>query len=172
MRVVVVHDDPTFADPLAALLAGQDVALFTDPMAALDALDTVRTIEVLVTRVQFAPGQPNGIALARVARIKRPGIRVLFVAHPKFAGDAADLGTFMAHPVSVADVAQTVGRLLVEWRTPAAPAHRPVPPDRLRAVASCDRPHCWATAHGQASARGVPEHEAPQRSYEGAVRSA
>jgi hypothetical protein len=48
--VVVVHDNPTFADPLAALLgAGQDVALFTDPMAALDALDTARTIEVLVT---------------------------------------------------------------------------------------------------------------------------
>jgi CheY-like chemotaxis protein len=106
-RVVVVHDDPTFADPLAALLgAGQDVALFTDPMAALDALDTARTIEVLVTRVQFAPGQPNGIALARMARIKRPGT--------EFAGDAADLGTFMAHPISVADVAQTVGRLLVE----------------------------------------------------------
>jgi DNA-binding NtrC family response regulator len=114
-RVAVVHDDPTFADPLAALLgAGQDVALFTDPMAALDALDTARTIEVLVTRVQFAPGQPNGIALARMARIKRPGIRVLFVARPEFAGEAADLGTFMAHPVSVADVAQTVGRLLVE----------------------------------------------------------
>jgi DNA-binding NtrC family response regulator len=114
-RVVVVHDNPTFADPLAALLgAGQDVALFTDPMAALDALDTARTIEVLVTRVQFAPGQPNGIALARMARIKRPGIRVLFVARPKFARDAADLGTFMAHPVSVADVAQAVGRLLVE----------------------------------------------------------
>jgi DNA-binding NtrC family response regulator len=114
-RVVVVHDDPTFADPLAALLgAGQDVALFTDPMAALDALDTARTIEVLVTRVLFAPGQPNGIALARMARIKRPGIRVLFVALPEFARDAADLGTFMAYPVSVADVAETVGRLLAE----------------------------------------------------------
>ena len=112
-RVVVVHDDPTFADPLAALLgAGQDVALFTDPMAALDALDTAQTIEVLVTRVRFASGQPHGIALARMARIKRPGIRVLFVARPEFAVDAAGLGTFMARPVSVADVAEAVGRLL------------------------------------------------------------
>ena len=114
-RVVVVHDDPMFADPLAALLgAGQDVALFTDPMAALDALDTARTIEVLVTRVRFAPGQPNGIVLARMARIKRPGIRVLFVARPEFAGHTAGLGTFMAQPVSVADVAETVSRLLAE----------------------------------------------------------
>ena len=71
-RVVVVHDDPTFADPLAALLrAGQDVALFTDPMAALNALDTARTIEVLVTRVRFAPGQPNGVALARMDQASR-----------------------------------------------------------------------------------------------------
>src|SRR3954453_3307709 len=45
-RVVEVHDDPTFADPLAALLgAGQDVALFTEPMTGLDSLDTARTID-------------------------------------------------------------------------------------------------------------------------------
>ena len=113
-RIVVVHDEPEFADPLAAMLgaAGQDVAVFADPMAALHALDTAQTIEVLVTRVRFAPGQPNGFALARMARIKRPGIRVLFVARPEFAGDAAGLGMFMAHPVSVADVAEAVGHLL------------------------------------------------------------
>ena len=56
-RIVVVHDEPEFADPLAAMLgaAGQDVAVFADPMAALHALDTVQTIEVLVTRVQLRP---------------------------------------------------------------------------------------------------------------------
>jgi hypothetical protein len=112
-RMVVVHDEPEFADPLAAMLGSdQDVAVFADPMAALDALDTAQTIEVLVTRVRFASGQPHGIALARMARIKRPGIRVLFVARPEFAVDAAGLGTFMARPVSVADVAEAEGRLL------------------------------------------------------------
>jgi hypothetical protein len=51
-----------FADPLAAMLrlSGQNVSVLADP--ALDAID------VLVTRVRFAPQTPNGISLALMAR--------------------------------------------------------------------------------------------------------
>jgi hypothetical protein len=53
-----------FADPQAAMLrlSGQNVSVLADPLVALDAID------VLVTRVRFAPQTPNGISLALMAR--------------------------------------------------------------------------------------------------------
>jgi hypothetical protein len=49
-------------------------------MAALDAIEVGSRLRVLVTRVDFGPGKPNGIALARMVRVKRPGTKVVFVA--------------------------------------------------------------------------------------------
>jgi DNA-binding NtrC family response regulator len=113
-RVVVVHDEPGFADQLAGALrlAGHDVAAFVDPMLALDALDAAQHIEILITRVEFPPGKPNGIALARMARAKRPGVRVVFIARPEFAAHAEGLGEFLSVPIDIADVVAVVGRLL------------------------------------------------------------
>jgi hypothetical protein len=57
------------------------------------------------------------MALGKIARARslpQTKNRGQQLTDTKFARDAADLGTFMAHPVSVADVAQAVGRLLVE----------------------------------------------------------
>jgi DNA-binding NtrC family response regulator len=89
-RLVVVHDDPGFSQQAvdALRLAGYEVAAFTDPMAALDALKNALRVEVLITCVQFPPGKPNGVALALMARHKRPGIKVLFTARPEFAEHA------------------------------------------------------------------------------------
>jgi DNA-binding NtrC family response regulator len=112
--VVVVHDEPEFADPLAAMLrlSGQNVSVLADPLEALDALDAAQPIDVLVTRVRFAPQTPNGISLALMARARRPDIQVLFVALPEFAEYAVGVGMFMAHPVSIPDVVEAVGNLL------------------------------------------------------------
>jgi DNA-binding NtrC family response regulator len=119
--VVVVHDEPEFFDQLtgALSLAGYDVVAFVDPMTALDALDASLLIEVLVTRVRFAVGKINGVALARMARSKRPGIRVLFTALPEYAEYADGLGKFMPMPVSVPNVVDAVARLL------GADGHKP-----------------------------------------------
>jgi DNA-binding NtrC family response regulator len=113
-RVVVVHDEPEFVVELATALrsAGHHVATFPHPMAAWDALESAREIEVLVTRVQFQPGKSNGVALARVARTKRPGIRVLFTGLRQHASHTEGLGTFMPLPVRVPDVVEAVTRLL------------------------------------------------------------
>jgi hypothetical protein len=54
--------------------AGYDVAAFTDSMTAMDALLTSSPIELLITRVRFPDNTPNGVALGRMARIKRPGV--------------------------------------------------------------------------------------------------
>jgi len=113
-RIVVVDDDPRYVDDLATLLRrdGHDVATFPDPLAAWDALEAAKRTEVLVTRVEFAPGRSNGLALARMARSKRREIRVLITAQPEHARDAAELGTFLPLPVEVAGVARIVMSLL------------------------------------------------------------
>jgi DNA-binding NtrC family response regulator len=113
-RVVVVHDEPEFLDAVATALesAGHQVATFPDPMAAWDAMEAAQEVEVLVTRVQFEPGRSNGIALAAIARLKRPEIRVLFAALPQHAPHTDGLGTFMSMPIPVPEVVEAVTGLL------------------------------------------------------------
>src|SRR5262249_23074597 len=60
-----------------------EVAPFSDPMRALDALDGAQTVELLITRVQYPAGKPTGIVLARMARWRRPQIRILMMAVPE-----------------------------------------------------------------------------------------
>jgi hypothetical protein len=92
-------------------LAGHYTAAFVNPMAALEALDNDR-IDDLVTMVQFAVGKPNGIALGRMARVRRHSSRILFTAQPEFAELVRDLGEMLPMPVSVAEVVRAVGGLL------------------------------------------------------------
>src|SRR4051812_170455 len=50
-RVTIAHTDPTLINLAPSLRAdGHDVALFTDPIAAWDALGGARRIEALITR--------------------------------------------------------------------------------------------------------------------------
>jgi DNA-binding NtrC family response regulator len=72
--VVIVHDDPVFLDTAAAALrnAGHEVATFDDPMTALSELEAATSVEVLVTRVTFPEGTPNGISLALVKKRSAP----------------------------------------------------------------------------------------------------
>src|ERR1700742_2523808 len=101
-RIVVVHDDVTFLREIGAGLteAGQDNRTFEDVSAAWEALREAKSIEVLITRVQFGPGKPHGLALARWARISCPGIRVLFAASSEFRAEAEEVGLFLPMPVA------------------------------------------------------------------------
>ena len=116
-RVVVVLDE---ADGLAArtvetlLAEGIDALILPSSMVALDALEASQRIELLVTCPQFANGPPNGIALARMARLKRPGVEVVFVGSLEFAHLAEGLGEFLPTPTTVDEVTSTVTRLLMK----------------------------------------------------------
>ena len=81
-------------------------------------------MELLVTRVNFGPGKPHGLALARSARMRRPGVRVLIVARPEYAEDAAGTGLFLPHPVTVPQVAETIERMLADDQLGAAHPRR------------------------------------------------
>jgi hypothetical protein len=116
-RVVVVLDG---ADGLAqrtveTLLAdGIDALALPSFMVALDALEASQRIELLVTCPEFVAGPPNGIALARMARLKRPGVKILFIGSLEFAHLADGLGEFLPTPTSVDDVTGVVTRMLMK----------------------------------------------------------
>jgi DNA-binding NtrC family response regulator len=115
--VLVVHDDQNIRDLAVSALRAVflDAIGFDDPMVALDAIEASSRVRVLVTRVAFGPGKPNGVALARMVRLKRPGTKVVFIAREEYAPQAEGLGVFLPRPFDPDILVATVGRLLVTW---------------------------------------------------------
>ena len=113
-RIVIVQDDRTFLESLMDRInaAGHDFAAFSDPRAALSALEGARTVEVLITGVSLGTGQGVGLSLARLARAARPGVKVLFVARPGYQYLTKGLGEFMPAPANVDDVVMLVDQML------------------------------------------------------------
>ena len=114
-RIVVVHDDPNFRECAVTALqaAGYDTNAFAASMAAIDALDeAAERIELLFTRVRFPEGTPHGVSLASMALMKKPGVRVLFVARDENREHTEGLGEFLAVPVTGAELVTTVKRML------------------------------------------------------------
>jgi DNA-binding NtrC family response regulator len=112
--IVLVHDDVRFRDEatLALQATGLEVMAFSGSMAALTALESAKTVELLITRVSFPAGTPNGISLALVARAKRPGLKVLFTSKPETQEFIGDIGTHMPTPVTIPElVAAAMGLL-------------------------------------------------------------
>jgi hypothetical protein len=108
-RIVVVHDDLIFTAALADKL-GPDVAWFADPLKALTALAYAKSITFLVTRLQFADGQPIGLSLARMARATRPEVRVIFTGDPHHREYARGVGEFVLEPTDATHVG-----MVIEW---------------------------------------------------------
>lgn len=136
-RIVVVLNEQEIAEEATSALRaqGQDAVALVDPMTALEALEGAERIEVLVTCLDFAPGKPNGVALGCMARLKRPGIRVLFVGPADLESLAEELGTFMPSPVTGPQVVERVLQTLdtasdIRW-TPL----RTSPRDQAQSVA-------------------------------------
>jgi DNA-binding NtrC family response regulator len=113
-QIVVVHNDAAFSGPVSRALRedDHDVMVFPDPLVALNALEAAEQVKLLITRVEFPAGRSNGMALALMARRKRPGVKVLFVCRPPFRKHVEDLGEVLTTPVSIAEVVEAAARLL------------------------------------------------------------
>src|SRR4051794_11166981 len=111
--VTVVLTEPSLAD-LAPWLrnTGFEVANFTDPIAAWDTLTGRRRIAALITAVEFGPNLPHGVALARAARARIPGVRVLFIGPPETEALTDGVGMFLGLPVAIQTVSAALTRLL------------------------------------------------------------
>jgi hypothetical protein len=113
-RAVVVLNELEIAEKAASALRaqGQDALALVDPMTALERFEMPERLEVLITGVDFAPGKPNGIALGRMARLKRPGICVLFIGPADLEKHTEGVGTFLTSPVTVPQVVEGVLQML------------------------------------------------------------
>ena len=115
-RIVVVHDDQEFRESVVTVLrtAGYDTKAFAASMAAIDALEAAQRIELLITRVRFPEGTPHGVSLASMALMKKPGVRVLFVAREENREHTEGLGEFLAVPMTGPELMMAVKRILSE----------------------------------------------------------
>jgi len=114
-RVVVVLRDWNLASLTASTLLahGIDAVAFGRPAVALQELQQGVGTDILVTSADFQPGLPKGISLARMTRLRRPDLKVIFVDRQEVAGEvAAESNSFLRTPVTGVEVARAVARLL------------------------------------------------------------
>jgi DNA-binding response OmpR family regulator len=109
-QIVLVHDDEAFRKSVAEALEaeGYTVVCYPDALAAADALAALNLVELLITRARFQPGRSNGASLARMMKLQKSSLRVIFVAMPETYEHVADLGTFLPAPVAIPDLVQAV----------------------------------------------------------------
>jgi DNA-binding NtrC family response regulator len=114
--VLVVHSETDARELMlsAVRVAGFEAVGFSDPMRALDAVESDSRIRVLVTRINFGEGRLNGIALARMLRHNlRRGIKVVFVGRSENRRHVDDGGCeFIPHPIDQKALVDAVARAL------------------------------------------------------------
>ena len=83
---------------------------------------------MLITRMRFPRGTPHGVSLSRMAKVRRPKVKVLFVADLEMEEFAEGVGQFLPKPATAAEV------VAVEERMLAAAAHSASSRHMLRVV--------------------------------------
>jgi DNA-binding NtrC family response regulator len=112
--VLVVHQEAAICSQMLGALraAGCEVAGFHSPMTALNAIERGSHARVLVTQVDFGAGTLNGDALARMLRLKRPNIKVVYVDRSENQRHITAGEPFLLHPVDLSVLVETVRAML------------------------------------------------------------
>jgi CheY-like chemotaxis protein len=113
-RILVVDDDVVFREATARVLraAGFEVSLAPDHRLALEDLESTRPIDLLITDIVM-PDHVNGVALSRMARMRRPGLKVIYLTGYDIQGleDEAD-GPVLRKPIDEGQLVAEVKRIL------------------------------------------------------------
>ena len=112
--ILLVEDDPDFSEVCALVLrsGGYEVLSAPDHRLALDILESDQPVDLLLTDLTM-PGRANGMALARMARLRRPRLGILYLTGQS-ADDVASeaLGPILQKPVAnerlLAEVASAI----------------------------------------------------------------
>lgn len=117
-KIALVHDDAAFVGTATTALraAGHSVVTYSNSMAALNAIDTADDVDILVTRVHFPEGRPNGVSLSLVLRNKYPELKVVYTARSANEEFTADIGELVPHPIEMSKLLAAIER------TAAAPS--------------------------------------------------
>src|ERR1700691_2715559 len=96
-RILLVEDDLGFGEATAKLLrgAGFEVFLAPDHRLALEDIESSRPIDLMITDIVM-PQRVNGLALARMARLRRPQLKVIYLTAYEISGaDQEAMGTIL-----------------------------------------------------------------------------
>ena len=109
-----MDDDEAFAEAAGQMLrrAGFEVTLAPDFRVALETLGAEGQIDLLLSDIVM-PSSVNGIALSRMARLRRRDLKVLYVTGYHIPGvENEALGPILRKPVEPEQLVNEVKRLL------------------------------------------------------------
>jgi CheY-like chemotaxis protein len=112
--ILVVDDDQIFGDAAARMLraAGFEVFLAPDYRLALQDLESTRPIDLLITDIVM-PERVNGIALSRMARMRRPDLKVIYLTAYDIPGvEDEAIGSVLRKPIDHSCLLEEVRRVL------------------------------------------------------------
>ena len=118
-RILLVDDEEAFGYATAKVLrkAGFDVSLAPDHRLALQILENPQPLDLLITDVVM-PDRVNGFALARMARMRRRDLRILYVtAYDVPAAEA--IGKILRKPIPLEVLVQEAGIALADEGDPS-----------------------------------------------------
>jgi CheY-like chemotaxis protein len=113
-HILVVEDDATYRDALGRLLTreGYEVSLTMDFRDALEILEGERPVDLLLADIVM-PDRVNGIALSRMARLRRRDIKVVYITGYNIPGiDREALGPILRKPVDDTQLVEEIKRTL------------------------------------------------------------
>jgi CheY-like chemotaxis protein len=100
-RILVVEDDATLGQALCRVLthAGYGVVFATDFRSALEALEGNQPLDLLLVDIVM-PDSVNGLALARMARLRRRNLKIIYLSGYSIPGVEDELlGPILRKPI-------------------------------------------------------------------------
>jgi CheY-like chemotaxis protein len=100
-HILLVDDDPAFREAGKRVLgsAGFDVICAEDFRLVLEVLEGSQPVDLLLTDIVM-PQRVNGLALARMARMRRPALKILYLTGYDLPGAEKEaLGTVLRKPI-------------------------------------------------------------------------
>lgn len=113
-RILVVEDDPTFGEALCQVLRGEGYVtqLACEFRSALEILEAEQPLDLMLVDIVM-PDSVNGIALSRMARLRRRNLKVIYVTGYNIPGaDAEALGPILRKPIDNEILLEEVHRVL------------------------------------------------------------
>jgi len=126
--ILVVEDDQTFAFALDRCLREADFEVLraADSLEALRHLESDHRLDLLLADIRMPAGQPHGIALSMMARVRRPRLPVIFMSgYPGLIKEGRLDAPVFEKPFDLGSLVETIhARLRIQ------PEHAPQRPDR------------------------------------------
>ena len=122
-HILLVDDDEGFREATTRILrsGGYEVLTAPDYRLALEIIESNKPIDLLLVDIVM-PDRVNGLALARMARLRRLDIAVVYISGyhiPGLEGEA--LGPILQKPIDDSALLKTVAGALAGANCPYAP---------------------------------------------------